>query len=190
VSSYLYHRRCNEGWCINTDMSVASPITYPRVDYSFQHRPERWKREYLKRLGGRSYQQNLLDRDQADGLAFELAGYTATTLAAMRAWWVQGVVLQVQLEEIAAAFDDSMLAIFKHLGFAEAALPAALECARLEDVARMDDAAIAASPHINGRELSKWRRVLTPEQVAGFERRYGDLIVALGYELAALGDAA
>ena len=76
VSGYLYHCRTNEGWCVNTNFNPTPPITYPRVDFSLQHRPERWKRNWLARLNGKSYQQNLRERDRAAGLDFELAGYT------------------------------------------------------------------------------------------------------------------
>jgi hypothetical protein len=185
VSGYLYHRSCPEGWCVNTDFRTAAPIGYPRVDFSIRHRSERFKRDYLKRLAGRSYQQNLLDRDQASGLAFELAGYTAATLDAMRGWRKRPEVIDIKLETIAAAFDATMRRIFVHLGFDAGQCEIALGCAAAEDVARMDDATLAARAHIHGRELSKWRSFLTAEQVAAFERLHGDLIEALGYERAA-----
>ena len=86
VSGYLYHRRCSEAWCTNTNFNPSPPITYPRVDYSFQHYPEVWKQRYLAWLGGKSYQQNLLDRDRPAGLAFELEGYSGQTFKAMRDW--------------------------------------------------------------------------------------------------------
>jgi hypothetical protein len=185
VSSYLYHRRCGEGWCVNTGFSPASPITYPRVDFSFQHRPEAWKQDYLRRLGGRSYQQNLLDRDQDAGLAFELDGYTGCTLEAMQAWQLrQPELLTVQLEAISRDFDAVMMSIFRHFGFSAAACAVALEEAAQEDLARMDDATIAANPHVHSRDLSKWRRFLTPAQITAFEERYGELILSLGYQLA------
>jgi hypothetical protein len=79
VSGYLYHLRCDEGWCRNTDMDPTSPIWWPQVDYSFAHWPEEWKRYYLERLNGNSYQQNLLERSLADGLDVELDGYTGST---------------------------------------------------------------------------------------------------------------
>jgi hypothetical protein len=185
VSSYLYHRRCGEGWCVNANFNPAPPITYPRVDFSFQHQSEAWKQDYLRRLGGRSYQQNLLDRDQDAGLAFELGGYTGCTLEAMAAWWLeQPELMTVQLEAISRDYDAVMLAIFRHFGFDAAACAAAQEEAAHEDLVRMDDAAIAANPHIYGRELSKWRRFLTPAQIAAFEERHGGLILSLGYPLA------
>jgi hypothetical protein len=183
VSSYLYHRRCSEIWCVRSDPRLAPPISYPQVDFSMMHRPERWKRDYIKRLGGKSYQQNLLDRDQADGLAFELAGYTGVTLAAMRAWRPMPEVIDVKLEAIATDFNGAMCKIFHHLGFDEAKCAIALDCASGEDVARMDDATLAEREHIHGRQLSKWRSFLSAGQIAEFERRYGDIVRGLGYEL-------
>jgi hypothetical protein len=86
VSSYLYHRRCSEAWCTNTNFDPSPPITFPQVDYSFQHHPESWKQRYLARLGNKSYQQNLLERDRSAGLAFELEGYSGQTFEAIRSW--------------------------------------------------------------------------------------------------------
>jgi hypothetical protein len=191
LSSYLYHRRTDEAWCTSTDFDPTAPITWPRVDLSFQHRPERWKREWLARLDGKSYQQNLLVRDQDAGLQFELEGYTACTLDAMRGWRLLGPeVLQVKLEDVMANFDTCMLAIFRHLGFTAAECDTAVQIAATEDVNRMDDAALAANTHIHSRTISKWRNVLSPSQVAAFERRYGDLIRGLGYDIRPAGTAA
>src|ERR1700677_4376681 len=67
VSGYLYHLRCEEEWCRNANLDPTSPIGWPKVDYSVAHWPEDWKRRYLERLSGQSYQQNLLNRSLADG---------------------------------------------------------------------------------------------------------------------------
>lgn len=185
VSGYLYHLRCDEGWCRNTDMDPTPPIQWPQVAYSFAHWPEDWKRHYLERLSGKSYQQNLLDRSLADGLDFELDGYTGCTLATMREWKLNGAdALDVKLEDVMADFDGAMRHIFDHFGFTADQSQAALEVARSEDVRRMDDAAIAERPQIHSRTTSKWRDVLSATQIARFEERHGDLIRELGYELA------
>ncbi|MGH7155553.1 MAG: hypothetical protein ACREF3_16620 [Acetobacteraceae bacterium] len=184
VSGYLYHLRTREPWCVNTDFDPTPPIVYPRVDFSFQHWPERWKRSWLARLDSRSYQQNLLDRDRDAGLAFELEGYTGCTLTAMRGWRSRGPeVLDVQLEEIERDFDGMMERVFRHLGLTEAECAMALDIAASEDISRMDDATLAANGHIHSRRLAKWRDVLSPAQIRMFERRYGDLITGLGYQL-------
>lgn len=183
VSSYLYHRRTTEAWCTNMDFNPTPPITYPRVDFSFQHRSEQWKRGWLRRLDGRSYQQNLLDRDPAAGLDFELAGYTDCTLEAMRGWRFSGpAVMDVRLEDIMREFDASMARIFRHLGFTAPNLAMILEIAATEDINRMNDAELSGNTHIHSRAISKWRELLSSAQIAAFEQRHGELIDCLGYQ--------
>jgi hypothetical protein len=185
VSGYLYHRRTNEGWCVNTNFDPTPPISYPRVDFSFQHCSEDWKRAYLTRLGGKSYQQNLVARDLAAGLAFELAGYTGCTLEAMRAWrWTTPDILCIRLEDFDTDFDGATRGLFRHLAFSDADVAAAVELAASEDVRRLDNAALLARPQIYSRTLSKWQDILSEAQIVAFESRYGDLINSLGYALA------
>jgi hypothetical protein len=186
VSGYLYHRHCAEEWCVNTDTEPGSPIQWPQVDHSFVHRPEEWKRRYLERLDGKAYQQHLLDLPEADGLAFELEGYTGCTLTAMREWILNGAdAMDVKLEDMMADFDGTMLRIFDHFGFTTEQSEVALDVARSEDIRRMDDATIATRPQIHSRTISKWRDILSADQIAGFEATHGDLIRGLGYELTA-----
>lgn len=182
VSGYLYHLRTREGWCTNTNFDPTPPITWPRVDFSMQHRPEEWKQAWLTRLQGRSYQQNLRDRDLTQGLIFELEGYTASTLGAMRNWKPPVGAMDVRLEDIALSFDTTMRRIFLHLGLTEDECAIAVRIAAQHDVNRMDDAALARNSHIHSRQLSKWRDVLTPRVLQMIERRHGDLISMLGYE--------
>jgi hypothetical protein len=184
VSGYLYHRHCDEEWCTNTDFDPSSPIAYPRVDYSFEHYPESWKRAYLSGLAGKSYQRHLLERDQEGGLAFELAGYTGRTFDAMRGWrLVTPDVLPVQLEAVMCDFSGTLAGIFQHLGFSDDECAQAVDAARPHDVARMSDEAVAQNRHIHSRSISKWRDFLSAAQIDGFERRYGELITNLGYRL-------
>jgi len=190
VSGYLYHRRCREDWCTNVDFDPSPPITHPRVDFSFEHFPEDWKRGYLAWLGGKSYQHNLLERDRQEGLAFELAGFTGRTLDAMRGWRLASSdLLFVQLEAVMRDFDGVFAAIFEHLGFSADECAQAVELARPHDIARMSDEAVARSRHINSRTISKWREFLSTTQIDEFERRYGDVIANLGYRLSNQGEA-
>ena len=145
------------------------------------HRPERWKRRWLAQLGGKSYQQNLLERAMADGLAFELASYTGCTLAAMQAWRRLPSVLDVKLEDIAANFEATMAVIFRHLDFSGSAYEVAMRIAASEDINRMDDATLAANPHIYSRQLSKWRDMLSEAQIREFVNNYGGLLRDLRY---------
>ena len=183
VSSYLYHLRTSEGWCTNTNFDPTPPISYPRVDFSMLHRPERWKRRWLSRLSGKSYQENLRDRDFEASLMFELEGYTGCTLEAMRAWRAPTGVLDVKLEDIAKDFDSAMAEVFRHLGLTETECELGCQVAAQEDVQRMDDAAIAANPHIYSRTLSKWRDTLPEGLIRRFEKQHGDLLRSMGYVL-------
>lgn len=186
VSGYLYHLRSNEEWCTNTNFDPTPPIVYPRVDFSVQHKLESWKQAYLAGLGGKSYQQNLLDRDREAGLQFELERYTGWTLDAMRGWRLGGpAVMDAKLETIVQDFDRTMLAIFRHLGLNDGECVTALHAARDQDIARMTDDEIVANPHIYSRDVSKWRAFLLPSQVTAFERWHADLITSLGYALSA-----
>ena len=139
LSGYLYHRRCDEAWCTSTDFDPTAPIAFPRVPIGFQHRRERWKRDYLAGLGGKSYQHNLLDRDRDAGLDFELDRYTAVTLEAMAGFARPPGVIDVQLETITRDYDATMAMIFRYLGFTEPEIAVALEIAAAEDVGRMDE---------------------------------------------------
>ncbi len=100
----------------------------------------------------------------------------------MRAWRLhRPEVLQIKLEDIMRDFDTSMLAAFRHLGFTERECEVALDVAGAEDINRMDDATLAANTHVHSGAISKWRDLLSPDQVIAFEQRHGDLIASLGY---------
>ena len=101
----------------------------------------------------------------------------------MRDWRTLPNVLDVKLEDIARDYDATMGSVFRHLGFTPEQCERAVRLAATEDVNRMDDAALAANPHIHSRTLSKWRGMLSQAQVRAFEQRYGDLLLSLGYEL-------
>jgi hypothetical protein len=183
VSGYLYHLRSIEEWCVSADFDPTSPILWPRVDHSVAHWPEDWKRRYLARLNGQSYQANLLQLSREAGLDFELEGYTGWTLAAMRDWKLNAAdALDVKLEDLMADFDGMMLRIFDHFEFTAEQQDAALEEARSEDIRRMDDLAVANRPQIYSRTISKWREILSAAQITRFEYQYGDVITALGYK--------
>lgn len=182
VSGYFYHRRCTEDWCINADLSSASPIRFPKIPYSQEHRPEQWKRDYLSSLNGRSYQENLQELDRDAGLRFEAARYAKWTAEAMAAWRPDPDTIDVKLESFAADFDDTMNMVLRHLGFSGERLTLAQRLARAEDVARMSDAAIGRNPYITSRNVDLWRQVLTGDLRRPFETEHAALLRTLGYD--------
>ncbi len=183
LSAYQWHLHCDEAWCVNANFDPSPPILYPRVPALVEYRRERWKRGYLTSLGGRSYQQNLRDRDRSAGMAFELDGYTDITMDGMRSWQPIPGVIDVRLEEITADFDAGMRMIFRHLGFPPDTIETAVGLAAGEDLQRMPDAQVASNAHVHSRRTSRWREALDPGQLQEFERRHGDVIERLGYRL-------
>ena len=181
VSGYLYHRRCRERWCINTDFDETAPIAPPRVPISQQHRPEDWKRTYLRSLGGKSYQQNLMELDRPEGLAFELDKYAGWTIESMCAWRPSPSIQDFQIERLRTDYDSLMAMLFEELGLSGERLEIAMAIAAKHDIARMTDAEIAANDHIHSRQLSKWKGYLQAEELALYESRFAGASASLGY---------
>ena len=183
LSGYLYHEHCREPWCVNGSFDAARPISFPKVPYSQQHRSEKWKRAYLKALGGISYQDNLKRLSLEDGLEFELVRYADWTISAMAAWKPDPHTIDVRIEDFMADFDGVLGRILRHCGVDEGEIPRAVAAASVADIRRMSDDDLRSNPHIHSRQISKWRTRLTPRQIAGFEARYADEIRQIGYSL-------
>ncbi|MEQ9689521.1 MAG: hypothetical protein RLO48_07310 [Bauldia litoralis] len=172
VSGYLYHRRCREHWCTNTCFDTSPPITFPRVPKSQQHRPEVWKRNYLDSLGGKSYQQNLLELGRSEGLAFELDRYAGWTIESMCAWRPNPSILDLRMEWLSTRYDSLMNTLFHQMGLRGERHATAMGIATQHDIARMSDAEIAADDHIYSRTLSKWRGFLQANDLALYDSRF------------------
>lgn len=182
VSGFLFHRRCDEGWCVNTDFDDTSPIGFPQVPYSQEHRPESWKREYLAQLGGRSYQQNLRERSDAEALSFEMARYGGWTTEDMLAWNYQHpAIAEFRYEELMAGYDAGFERLFRHCGLDAGQLATALSLAAAHDLSRKTDAQIRSNRHVSSREASKWRKFFQPVHEQEFADRFGDAVSRLGY---------
>lgn len=184
VSGYLYHKRCEEEWCLNSNFDFRAPILYPKVPYSQEHRPEHWKIEYLKSLGGKSYQQTLLDLIESEGLLFEMHHYGTWTIDSMLDWdYDNPNVEEIKFEELMSDFDQTFGRIFKHCGFSEEQMERALQIAAKEDLNRMDNRQLERNDHISSRQTTKWRNYFTAVHEQAFEERFGDVLVKLGYEI-------
>jgi hypothetical protein len=183
VSGYLYHRRCSEPWCLNTDFSTRPPIVYPRVPASQQHRPESWKAAYLASLGKRSYQQNLLQRSQREGLLFEMDHYGAWTIESMMSWdYGNTRIAEVRFEAAMSDYDGTFRALFERFGFSARQVQWALRLIAAEDLSRMTDRQLSANRHITSRQTTRWRAYFDDCLKRAFKERFGDALVRLGYE--------
>ncbi len=182
ISGYLYHMRCDEKWCVNRDFDLAEPILHPRVPFSQEHRAEAWKRTYLESLNGKSYQDNLRELSQEEGILFELDHYGGWTMEAMGAWVGDPRVLETRFETVMADYDGSFTGMFSHLGLEGDDLARALELARDHDLNRKSDRALEANPHVSSRDTTRWRNFFSEAHRTAFKERHGELLVELGYE--------
>lgn len=182
VSGYQYHLYTDEDWCVNEDFDETAPINAPQIPFWIEERGEAEKREFLRSLGGRSYQENLKARSEAEGILFEISGYSAWTIDQMRAWdYDDPDVVELKFEDVLGDFDAEMRRMFVGLGLTGRWLERAVEIAATEDLGRMDRERLETDPHIQSRGSSRWERFFTDEHKAAFKERFGDAVVKLGY---------
>lgn len=183
VSGYLYHKRCKEKWCTNTRFNLDEPILFPNVPYSQEHRSEEWKRRYVVSLGNRSYQQNLRERTESDGLLFELHHYGAWTIDSMLLWpYNNPRIKELRFETVMSHFDETFREMFVHFGFSNDQVTRALQIAAKEDLGRLTEKQLKANPHISSRQTTKWHKYFKDVHKEAFKQRFGDALVQLGYE--------
>jgi hypothetical protein len=183
ISGYLYHIRCNEEWCINTNFDITPPIQFPVVPRSQEHKTEEWKRRYVASLGDLSYQENLKRMSQEDGILFEMQRYGSWTVEDMLRWdYSCSNVYEIKFETLMRHFDASFSCVFDHIGFTKHQTDLAGEIASVDDINKMTAKQISGHRHISSRDTSKWRRYFTDEVKDVFKSHFGDALQRLGYE--------
>jgi hypothetical protein len=183
ISGYLYHIRCNEEWCINSDFDISPPIQFPVVPRSQEYKTENWKRLYVSSLGDLSYQENLKRMSQEDGILFEMHRYGSWTVEDMVRWDYSCVnVYEIKFETLMREFDGSFLSIFEHIGLTDSQIGLAREIAYVNDINKMTAKQISGHRHISSRDTSKWRQYFSDEVKNVFKNHFGDALQRLGYE--------
>ncbi len=183
VSGYLYHKRCHEKWCVNLNFDSSPPILFPKIPWSRQHHPEKWKNQYLELLGNKSYQENLIGMTEKDGLLFEMNHYGRWTIESMLDWNnANQNIVTVRFEELMASFDETFKRIFEHFGFSENQISKALGIAAKQDLNRQTNEQIIANPHISSHQTTKWRNYFNDEHKKAFRQLFGNALTRLGYE--------
>ena len=183
VSGYLYHSRCSELWCTNTEESYEKPILFPQVPYSQEHKSHAWKIRYIQSLGGKSYQENIKNMSPSEGVAFEMANYGAWTIENMLEWnYDNSRFMETRFESMMGDFDNTFKEIFLHLGFSESHLTEALKIASAHDINRMTASQLKSTSHISSRDTKKWPKYFDENLKNAFKNKFGDALVQLGYE--------
>ena len=183
VSGYLYHLRTSEKWCVNTNFSKKSPIIFPRVPYSQEHRTEQWKLAYLNSLQGKSYQEYLQTLDQREGLLFEMENYGAWTIDSLEKWdFNRQEILEIKFESLADDYESTFLSIFQHIGLSEPDIELCMDVAVQHDLGRKTVDEIKLIPHVSSPKLSKWKEYFENVHKEVFLEKFGDILIRLGYE--------
>ena len=183
VSGYLYHRRTSEKWCVNSDFSLTSPILFPKIPYSQEHRSEEWKIKYLESLRGMSYQENLLSMSQGEGLLFEMNNYGAWTIESMMNWnYDRNNILEIKFENLMHDFDDTFRLIFEFLKFSRSEIKAGSSIASEHDLGRKSAQDIEKMEHVSSTKTTKWKDYFEPDHKEKFINKFGNVLVDLGYE--------
>ena len=183
VSGYLYHCRTKEAWCVNTDFSLTPPIMFPRVPMSQQYRSEDWKINYIKSLENKSYQSNISNLPQYEGLLFEMNNYGAWTINKMQEWdYSRDNILEVKFEDLMANYDLTFQSVFEYLNFSKAQIESALNIVTEHDLGRKSDEEIAKMDHVFSRKTTKWRSYFEQGHKTVFLDKFGEALINLGYE--------
>ena len=181
VSGFLYHQRCSELWCINSDFSKPF-YHHQQVPLPLAHMDLETREAFVSRLVGVSYQERILGLEQDDGLIFEMDGFARITIDEMVGWKERENVLTIKMEDMVADFDGSFEKLFKWIGIPDASIPICLEIARGHDMNRMREDQIASNPHISTGKLRKWEENFSSKVTTAYEERFGNAHLKLGYE--------
>jgi hypothetical protein len=183
VSGYLYHLRTGEEWCTNSNFDLQRPILSPRVPYTEEHKAEEWKENYIKSLGGISYQENLLKRSQSDGLYFEMDNMAGWAIENMAEWdYNMKNVLEVKFEDLMADYDHVFQSIFEFIGLKPEQADLGLKIAEKHDIGRKTDDEIKKIEHVSSKKTNRWMDFFEEGHKAYFKEKFGSILVDLGYE--------
>ena len=181
VSGFLYHQRCSELWCINSDFSKPG-YHHPQIPLPLAHMDLETREAFVSSLEGVSYQERIRGLEQDDGLIFEMDGFARITIDEMVGWKERENVLTIKMEDMVADFDGSFEKLFRWIGIPEPSIPTCLEIARGHDMNRMREDQIASNPHISTGKLRKWEEYFSTKVKAAYEERFEGAHLKLGYE--------
>tara|TARA_Y100000741_G_scaffold56439_1_gene39095 strand:- start:516 stop:1190 length:675 start_codon:yes stop_codon:yes gene_type:complete len=181
VSGFLYHQRCSEKWCINSDFTNPSH-PFPQVPWPLDGLDLATKQNYVASLDGCSYQEKIRSLDREGGLIFEMDGFAKITIDEMISWEQKDSVLTIKMEDLIGDFDGQFEKIFRWLEIDDEYIAGCLEIAVAHDMNRMGDEQIASNPHISTGKLRKWEEYFTPNVSKAYQERFAGAHEKLGYE--------
>jgi hypothetical protein len=152
ISGYEYHKKTNEDWC---------------------------RRPNPRRMRGLSYQAELLELNEHDGLMAEIDYVARRTGAEMGAWnYEQPEFLEIRYEDAFADEIATFERLFRWYGFSEKAIEVGMDAVDRVSLKRGG----ARPGHARSGEPGEWRSRFTAEHIERFKLLTGDLVYDLGYE--------
>lgn len=182
VSGFLYHKRTVEEWCINKNFQTTNPIKYPQVPNSQMYRSEKWKIDYIKSLNGQSYQENIKNLSDEEGILYEMNHYGKWTIEDMLKWdFKEANCLELKFEDVMTNYDLEMRKIFEHCNFTNEQMVVAKTFADKEDINKMSKKDIEKHAHISSVKTRKWERFFTDKHKEFFNEHFSEVLKKYNY---------
>ena len=182
ISGFLYHKRTDEEWCVNKNFQINRKIIYPQVPSSQMFRSENWKRNYIKGLRGKSYQENINSLSEEKGIFFEMKHYGKWTIEDMLNWDSKTMnCLEIKFEDIMSNYESEMDKIFDHCNLSKSQLLTAKRISENENIKKMSKSAIEKNPHIFSSNTRKWKKYFNNEIKSYFEKNFSEVISKYNY---------
>ncbi len=183
VSGYLYHRHTIEKWCTNIPDKTLESISFPHVDYSIVHMSTDWKKAFIKKLDGMSYQQKLLSLSKSDGINFEIDNYASWTINTLKKWDYSNVkIMELKMEDISTNYENIFLELFEFFGFTENVISHCMLRAKEQNINSMSEEEIRKNKHIHSGSISKWKKHFSKENETYFNEKFSDVVELIGYK--------
>ncbi len=182
ISSYLYHLRTKEAWCI-VEANQNADLCFPFIPTFKEQCSNEDKKEYLRQLDGKSYQAHLKELSQIDGILFELNNYSGWTIDCIQSWCFNNAnILEIKLESIIKDFDAIFEKIFLWLLFDKISTKTCLDISQSEDLNKRYLSGDTLELHASKLGPFKWKSFFTDHLKIKFYEKYRYLIDELGYE--------
>lgn len=158
VSAYLYHLRTDEEWCSKPNPNHRDLPT------------------------GVSYQQHLNSLSREQGLLYELANVSGGIITNMGSWnYDDPRFLELRFEDVVGNERSSFARIFRWYGMPWLYRRRAVNMAESWSLGKMPGGDPAARHARKGSRRGQWQDFFTPRVKQEFKRRYGGVLIKLGY---------
>jgi hypothetical protein len=148
---------------------------------------EAWANQPRDRYGGRTYREELNRRGRHDGLLLEMEYVCRRDqLRDMLSWdYSQPEFLELKYEDVIADESGSFDRAFRHYGFRDREVRAALDIVENVSFSRVSGrkvGEIGAATHLRSGRPGEWREHFTADHLARWQELAGDALTRLGYD--------